>query len=197
MSVEPFVLIDHLRIESGQRWGDVADAVQKEDARAVLDFASTTPFHWLGRARGWSKTSDLSGIALEVLLRAPPAARLRQTGASLTAMAADEAGAWGLSACRDAGVPRFGPHALRHRRVSLLHRQGVDWATIGAIVGQRSKLVTAETYTHAVIDGREIDRAGLLERARAVTPSVSSRPTENGPLAGAFWAGTAHHVLVT
>jgi integrase len=169
MSVEPFVLIDHLRIESGQRWGDVADAVQKEDARAVLDFASTTPFHWL-----------------EVLLRAPPAARLRQTGASLTAMAADEAGAWGLSACRDAGVPRFGPHALRHRRVSLLHRQGVDWATIGAIVGQRSKLVTAETYTHAVIDGREIDRAGLLERARAVTPSVSSRPTENGPLAGAF-----------
>jgi integrase len=82
-------------------------------------------------------------------------------------------------ACRDAGVPRFGPHALRHRRVSLLHRQGVDWATIGQIVGQRSKLVTADTYTHAVIDGREIDRARLLERARAVTPSVSPRWTGN------------------
>ena len=28
-------------------------------------------------------------------------------------------------ACRDAGVPHFAPHALRHRRISLLHRQGV------------------------------------------------------------------------
>jgi integrase len=89
-------------------------------------------------------------------------------------------------ACRDAGVPRFGPHALRHRRVSLLHRQGVDWATIGAIVGQRSKLVTADTYTHAVIDGREVDRVTLLERVRrshTVTPQVSPRDTEKSPLA--------------
>jgi hypothetical protein len=29
-------------------------------------------------------------------------------------------------ACRDAGVPRFNVHSLRHRRVPLLHRQGVD-----------------------------------------------------------------------
>jgi integrase len=29
-------------------------------------------------------------------------------------------------ACRDAGVPAFSPHDLRHRRISLLHRQGVD-----------------------------------------------------------------------
>ena len=55
-------------------------------------------------------------------------------------------------ACRDAGVPMFSPHALRHRRISLLHRQGMSWAEIGERMGQRSKLVTADTYTHALID---------------------------------------------
>jgi integrase len=68
-------------------------------------------------------------------------------------------------ACRDAGVPVFSPHSLRHRRISLLHRQGVSWAEIGERMGQKSKLVTADTYTHALIDGREVDRPKLLERA--------------------------------
>jgi hypothetical protein len=73
-------------------------------------------------------------------------------------------------ACRDAGVPRFSPHALRHRRISLLHKDGVSWAEIGDRVGQRSRLVTADTYTHALLDYREIDRAELLGRVRAVPP---------------------------
>lgn len=67
-------------------------------------------------------------------------------------------------ACRDAGVPAFSPHALRHRRISLLHRQGESWAVIGERMGQRSKLVTADTYTHALIDSREVDRRGLFAR---------------------------------
>ncbi len=61
-------------------------------------------------------------------------------------------------ACRDAGVPHFAPHALRHRRISLLHWQGVSWADIGDRVGQRSKVVTADRYSHALVDYREIDR---------------------------------------
>jgi integrase len=75
-------------------------------------------------------------------------------------------------ACRDAGVPRFSPHALRHRRISLLHHHGRSWAEIGELVGQRSKLVTADRYTHALVDYREIDRAKLLERARTVHTPV-------------------------
>jgi integrase len=89
-------------------------------------------------------------------------------------------------ACRDAGVPRFGPHALRHRRISLLHRQGVSWAVIGERVGQRSKLVTADRYTHALVDGREIDRAKLLARVRAVQTPVQTQAAGTGPFAGAF-----------
>ena len=65
-------------------------------------------------------------------------------------------------ACRAAGVPTFSPHDLRHRRVSLLHEQGRSWAEIGALVGQRNLAVTANTYTHVLIDGRELDYAAVL-----------------------------------
>jgi integrase len=65
-------------------------------------------------------------------------------------------------ACRAAGVPPFSPHDLRHRRISLLHRQGRTWAEIGRLVGQRKLSVTADTYTHVLSDGREADYVGLL-----------------------------------
>jgi integrase len=66
-------------------------------------------------------------------------------------------------ACRAAGVPLWSPHDLRHRRISLLHRQGRTWAEIGALVGQRSLKVTSDTYTHVLVDGRELDYAALLK----------------------------------
>lgn len=65
-------------------------------------------------------------------------------------------------ACQAAGVPHFSPHALRHRRISLLHKQGVSWAEIGELVGQRSRSVTADVYSHALVDPREVNRAELL-----------------------------------
>lgn len=138
MSLPPFVVMDVLRLEDGPRWGDVATEVQRADAAAILDRGLEQRFHWLGRARGYSKTVDLAGVLLEVLLAQAPAGSrsygfaadkdqaallldalagfvrrsgpvlgelvevqswrivVRETGASLTAMAADEASAWGL-----------------------------------------------------------------------------------------------------
>ena len=64
-------------------------------------------------------------------------------------------------ACVANGVPVFSPHDLRHRRISL-HRQGVTWAEIAERVGHRSKALTADTYSHVLVDPREIDRAALL-----------------------------------
>ena len=61
-------------------------------------------------------------------------------------------------------MPLWSPHGLRHRRISLLHRQGRTWAEIGALVGQRSLKVTSDTYTHVLVDGRELDYAALLTR---------------------------------
>jgi integrase len=60
-------------------------------------------------------------------------------------------------ACTAAGVPSFSPHHLRHRRISLLHLSGVPWARIGEHVGQRNLAVTANTYTHVLVDENEID----------------------------------------
>jgi integrase len=65
-------------------------------------------------------------------------------------------------ACAALEIPRFSPHDLRHRRISLLHRQGRSWAEIGAFVGQRSALVTSDVYTHVLLDDREVDYRALL-----------------------------------
>jgi integrase len=61
-------------------------------------------------------------------------------------------------ACRAAGVPEWSPHDLRHRRISLWHRQGIDWARIGQWAGQKSLRTTADRYTHALLDEAEIVR---------------------------------------
>jgi integrase len=65
-------------------------------------------------------------------------------------------------ACTAAGVPAFSPHGLRHRRISLLHAQGVVWARIGEAVGQRDLATTAKTYTHVLVDEVELDYAELV-----------------------------------
>lgn len=65
-------------------------------------------------------------------------------------------------ACRASGIPVFSPHDLRHRRISLLHRQGRSWAEIGRFVGQRKLSVTSDTYSHVMSDGRELNYGQLL-----------------------------------
>jgi integrase len=64
-------------------------------------------------------------------------------------------------ACRAAGVPLFSPHDLRHRRVSLLHARGVSWAAIGEQIGQKNIALTANVYTHVLVDD-ELDYADVL-----------------------------------
>jgi integrase len=65
-------------------------------------------------------------------------------------------------ACVAAGVPSFSPHDLRHRRISLHHLAGVPWARIGEHVGQRNLAVTANTYSHVLVDERELDYMALI-----------------------------------
>ncbi len=65
-------------------------------------------------------------------------------------------------ACTAAGIPTFSPHDLRHRRISLLHLAGVPWARIGEHVGQRNLAVTANTYSHVLMDEAELDYGALV-----------------------------------
>jgi integrase len=54
------------------------------------------------------------------------------------------------------------PHDLRHRRVSLIRLGGMPLARIGELVGHDDRVTTARTYTHVVVDERELDYEGLL-----------------------------------
>ncbi len=61
-----------LRLSSGERWWEVATGWQREDALAILQNHGPR-MHFLTRPRGASKTTDLAGIALVVLLQQMPA----------------------------------------------------------------------------------------------------------------------------
>src|SRR3954466_10186110 len=65
-------------------------------------------------------------------------------------------------ACKASGIPVFSPHDLRHRRISLLHAQGRSWAEIARFVGQRKLSVTADAYTHVLMDRSEVPLEKLL-----------------------------------
>lgn len=66
-------LVCLLVIEDGRRWGDAAIPEQRADAEAVLDLPSPLRYHWLGRSRGRSKTSDVAAMSIAVLLTQLPA----------------------------------------------------------------------------------------------------------------------------
>jgi integrase len=108
---------------------------------------------------------DLPDVLADAIERTLPPREDRDLGARLFASSGADAIRTSIAkACRGAGVPLWSPHDLRHRRISLLHRQGRTWAEIGALVGQRSLKVTSDTYTHVLIDNRELDYAALLTR---------------------------------
>ena len=60
--VDRLDLLSGLRLDSGRLWGDAAEAFQFEDAKAILE-GREPPYHFLTRARGGSKTTDLAGCA--------------------------------------------------------------------------------------------------------------------------------------
>lgn len=75
MRLDPWTVLTSLTLESGATWGDTATGVQLTDARAILD--GPQPFHYITRARGYSKSTDLAAIFLALMLtEAPPGARL-------------------------------------------------------------------------------------------------------------------------
>jgi integrase len=127
-----------------------------ETRRRVRLRASTTK----ARRALWIDLPDVLADALEATL---PHRRFRDPEARLFADSGADALRTAIAkACRAAGVPTFSPHDLRHRRISLLHLRGMPWARIGSLVGQRDLSVTANTYSHVLIDEDEVEYAKLL-----------------------------------
>ena len=106
---------------------------------------------------------ELLAVLAEAIEATLPPREDRDLGAPLFAGSGADALRIAIAkACKAAAVPPFSPHDLRHRRISLLHRRGRSRADIAALVGQRDLAVTANTYTHVLVDGREVDLEGLL-----------------------------------
>lgn len=144
---------------SGARVGSV-ETVRVGDydelAKRVRLRASTTKT----RAALWVELPDALAEAIEATL--PPREDRDADAPLFLGVSADRLRTAIARACRASGVPVFSPHDLRHRRISLLHRQGRTWAEIGRLVGQRKLSVTADTYTHVLSDGRELDYPALV-----------------------------------
>jgi integrase len=108
----------------------------------------------------WIDLPDALADAIEATL---PHRQFRDADARLfTDSGADALRTAIAKACKKAGVPSFSPHDLRHRKISLLHLHGAPWVKIGELVGQRDLSVTANTYSHVMLDETEVDYARLL-----------------------------------
>lgn len=57
---------------------------------------------------------------------------------------------WMRTACRDAGIPNYHPHDLRHRRVSLLLGRGIPVLNVQELVGHSSASMTLDKYGHVM-----------------------------------------------
>jgi integrase len=112
------------------------------------------------RAALWVELPDVLADAIEATL--PPREDRDHEAPLFPGVGADRLRTAIARACRAAGVPVFSPQDLRHRGISLLHRQGRTWAEIGRLVGQRKLRITADTYTHVLVDEREADYEELI-----------------------------------
>ena len=72
MADEALALLSALVLEDDRRWGEAATDWQRDDAAAVLSVDGPR-FHFQTRPRGGSKTTDLAGVCLAVLLEQAPA----------------------------------------------------------------------------------------------------------------------------
>jgi integrase len=77
------------------------------------------------RAALWVELPDVLAEAIEGTL--PPREDRDPDAPLFPDVTADRLRTAIARACRAAAVPVFSPHALRHRRISLLHRQGRSW----------------------------------------------------------------------
>jgi len=55
-----------------------------------------------------------------------------------------------LRACRTAGVPRYHPHDLRHRRITVWHQSGVVARELAERAGHARASITLDVYSHVM-----------------------------------------------
>lgn len=69
MTVDPLSILAALVLEDGRTWGEASHSWQRDDAKAVLDGPRR---NYLLRGRGMSKSTDVAGMTLALLLSEAP-----------------------------------------------------------------------------------------------------------------------------
>jgi integrase len=69
-------------------------------------------------------------------------------------------------ACQTAGVPRFHPHDLRHRRLSLWHADSVPARELADRAGHARASMSLDVYSHVLMDKTELAPAEVLSLIR-------------------------------
>lgn len=153
-----------LVLDNGRTWGEAALPFQLGDARAVLDSAGPS-MAFLTRARGASKTVDLAGMLVAVLLEQAP------TGSRSYAIAADEDQAGLLVdairgfVARTAGLPQL--LRVEAKRVTVLG----SGATLEALAADGPSTYGLRPY-FVVVD--ELAQWRSTREARAVWTAIIS-----------------------
>lgn len=73
--MDAFDILCSMVIEDGRTWGEAATDVQLADGDAITNHPEV-PYHFITRARSYSKSADLAAIVLACALTAPSGARL-------------------------------------------------------------------------------------------------------------------------
>ena len=112
---DPRDVLFALVIEDGRTWGEAATDIQVKDAFAFLNANNDAPrYHYVTRARGYSKTADAAGYWIADALTCPP-------GAQSYFLAADaEQGALALDSIRgylSRTLPLAGKFEVQARKV--------------------------------------------------------------------------------
>jgi Terminase large subunit, ATPase domain len=68
LSPEPLEVLTGLRLEDGRTWGEAATPLQWSDAQAILAREPEVRRFWIGRSRGYSKTTDTAGFTIAAAL---------------------------------------------------------------------------------------------------------------------------------
>ena len=55
-----------------------------------------------------------------------------------------------LRACRNAKVPHYSPHSLRHRRITLWHQSGVPARELAERAGHSKPSMSLDVYSHVM-----------------------------------------------
>lgn len=122
-------LLAGLVLGDGSPWAARAEQIQWDDARAILDRTSQSRYHYLTRARGRSKTTDLAGITLAVMLTQA------RRGDLLYATAADKAQAQLLTNSMRGLAERSGlAHLLCFNQFKVTTHDGAVLEVLGADV---------------------------------------------------------------